>query len=152
ARPRASKEPPWPGIKRRSSPEGKPDVTEWARAPPTGVGSAGPGRRKGLRLWKNPALGVGAVDAVESDAHGGDAPVALLRRGVLAHLEVRALHALGQPFLHLFQLPALRALVLQPLVVADHHAARVGEDVGNDVDVLLPQDRLRRGLGGAVGA
>ena len=76
----------------------------------------------------------------------------LLLRGVLADRQVGALHALGQALLDLLEVPALGALVLQPLVVADDDAARVREDVGDEVDALLGEDRLGGGLGRAVGA
>src|SRR5579863_3196 len=124
---------------------------------PRGRGPTGFARRRkggpGLPVLREyPALGVGLVDAVESDAHGGHAPVALLLRGPLGDRQERALHALAEALLDLLEVPSLGALVLQPLVVADDDTARVREDVGDEVDALLVDDGLGGGLRGAVRA
>ncbi len=78
-------------------------------------------------------------------SHGGGPPVALAGGGVFADRQVGAFHALGQLLLDLFQVPDLGALVLQPLVVADADAARVGEDVGDHRDAPSPPGSARPG-------
>src|ERR1022692_4080865 len=148
---------PWPRIKRRRRPERnmKSGTSRaGARFGPPPAGPARLGRAPGelMELRKYAALGVGAADALEGDGHRRHPPVAFLRGGVLADRQIGPLHPLGQPLLDLFQVPSLGALVLQPLVVADHHAAGIGEDVGDDVDLPVAEDRVRVGLGGAVGA
>src|SRR6185295_16973310 len=57
-----------------------------------------------------------------------------------------------QPVEHVLDVPLLGALVLQPLVVRDDDAARVAQDVGDDVDALAEQDILGLGIGRAVRA
>src|SRR4051794_32416313 len=81
------------------------------------------------RLREDAALGVGLLDAAEADRVGSGAEVELALGGEVADLAVGALHALLELLLDLFQLPALGPLVLQPLVVRHHHAARVDQDV-----------------------
>src|SRR4051794_24449838 len=89
-----------------------------------------------IPLREDPALAVRLRDPPQGQAHRGGTPVALAVGGVLRHRQIRALHALGEALLDLLEIPHLRALVLQPLVVADADAAGVGQDVGDDVNAL----------------
>src|SRR5689334_11042845 len=118
-----------------------PGVRNPQRALPTAF-SPGWGGAWSPSLRKYPAFRVGLADALQRDAHRRHAPVALLGRRVLADLQVGALHSLGEALLDLLEVPALGPLVLQPLVVADDDAAGVRQDVRDDVDVLLAEDRL----------
>ena len=95
------------------------DPLKWSHGRGNGSAVLGRSRQSAAPLRENAAFRIGFCDALQRDAHGGHAPVALLLLRVLADRQVRALHALGQAILDLFQVPALRALVLQPLVVAD---------------------------------
>src|SRR5688500_11700840 len=104
------------------------------------------------RSRENPALLVAVLQALEADRVARGPPVGLLGRGVLPDVGVGVLHPALEPGHHVLELPLLGALVLQPLVVRDDHAARVTEDVGDDVDALAEQDVLGLGVGRAVRA
>src|SRR5688572_3264004 len=79
------------------------------------------------RSRENPALLVAVLEALEADRVAGGPPVRLLGRGVLPDVGVGVLHPALEPGHHVLELPLLGALVLQPLVVRDDHAARVTE-------------------------
>src|ERR1700722_3100821 len=97
------------------------------------------------------ALLVDRLDALGRDRVRGEPQVALSLAGLLADLAVGALHRHLEPRVDLFLAPRLRALVLDPLVVAHRHAAGVREHVRQDVDALLEGDALARRVARAVG-
>src|SRR5580658_7374035 len=99
-----------------------------------------PPRRHPLR--ENLPFLVYRFDPLQRDAVRSHPHVALLDARVLAHLAVGALHCDLEASVHLFLRPHLGALVLHPLVVADRDAARVGENVGQNVHALLEEDAL----------
>ena len=48
--------------------------------------------------------------------------------------------------------PAVLLKVLGPLVIADRHAAGIGQEIGDHRNAALLQNPIRRGRGGFVGA
>src|SRR5882724_11818997 len=106
------------------------------------------------------------LDALEREHHRGRPHVDLLpdrvpravvgrgpaRRvaGDVADDAVVRLDGLLQTAVHLGLAPVLHALVLDPLVVADRHAAGVADDVGDQLDAALGQDAIAFRRGGAV--
>src|SRR5207248_10109409 len=91
-----------------------------------------------------------APDAVALRVVGGRAA----RRvpGDVTDDAVVRLDGLLEPAVHLGLAPVLHALVLDPLVVGDGHAARVADDVGDELDAALGQDAVALGRGRAVRA
>src|SRR3954471_484520 len=115
-------------------------------------------------LLAEPLQLVVRLDALERQHHGRRAHVDLLAdavvrggaaRGVardVADDAVIGLDGLLETAVYLRLAPMLHALVLDPLVVADRHAAGVADDVGDQLDAALGQHAVALGSGGAVGA
>src|SRR5262245_24089404 len=97
-------------------------------------------------LREDAALEVTALDPLEPDGVRRRAPVELALEREVAHMAEGALHAALEAGLDLFEVPTLRALVLQPLVVGDDDAARVREDVGDEIDTALLEHLLGLGV------
>src|SRR5262249_55821934 len=110
------------------------------------------GAPRGYSLREDAALAVAVLQALEANRVARGAPVGLVACNVVANAGPGLLHPALQPVEHVLQVPLLGALVLQPLVVRDDHAARVAQDVRDDVDALAEQDVLGLGIGRAVGA
>src|SRR5688572_25649746 len=81
-------------------------------------------------LREDAALAVAVLQALEADRVARGAPVGLVLVHVVPHVGVGLLHPALEPIEHVLELPLLRPLVLQPLVVRDDHTARVAQDVG----------------------
>src|SRR5262249_6610235 len=106
--------PPTPtaATKRARTSHARPRPTpRFAPTPPQSRASA-------ADLRENPALAINALNTLEADAVAGRAHVDVALLGVVARLLVGRFHAGLEARLDFFQLPALAALVLQPLVVA----------------------------------
>ena len=119
-------------------------------------------RAPGGRSWllREPLDEVVRLDALQREHHGSGAHVDLLPHGVRAGVVVRRalravprdvpddgvvlLDGLLEATIHVALGPVLEPLVLQPLVVRDGDAARVADDVRDDVDLAAPSGRDRR--------
>src|SRR5439155_16976246 len=91
-----------------------------------------------------------AADAIPLRIVGGGPP-----RGVARDVPddpVVRLDRLLEAAVHLDLAPVLHALVLDPLVVRDRHAARVGDDVRDQLDAALGEDAVALRRGRTVGA
>src|SRR5690349_2034363 len=70
----------------------------------------------------------------------------------MAHSTVRADHRVLKATIDLGQIPAFAVPVLDPLVVADGHAAGVCEQVGDDPDAATVEDLFATPCGRSVRA
>src|SRR5262249_8424705 len=111
-----------------------------------------PTGRRSFWLGENAPLGVSLLDALETDGVSGGAEIHFALARIVLHQGVGALHAAFELGLDLLEIPALGALVLQPLVVGDDDTAGVDQDVGQDVDTAIDEDLLGLGIGRPVGA
>jgi len=60
-------------------------------------------------------------------------------------------HPLIEPCVDLIQGPVVAADVLNHLKVGDGHSAGIGQEVGNDMHLVLEEDGVSFRCGGAVG-
>ena len=98
------------------------------------------------------ALFGGVGYAVDGQHVGGDTVVDVVRFGVGKDVVEARGHNVVEALIDLVLGPEVAHAVLHPLEVAGGDAAGVGEDVGDDEDVLVGEDVVGDGGGGAVGA
>src|SRR6185503_2027824 len=123
----ARREPPPPpaGERRRASPPGRrppPDPSRERKKrsyPEIACDLRGVGPRCVSPSREDAAFAVGLLEAVEGEGVAAGPPVVAGLRGELAHVAVGVRHLALEAVEDVLVLPALRALVLQPLEVGD---------------------------------
>src|SRR5262245_53737789 len=117
--------------------------------PPTTMRSK---RSPVMRLGIEPADLMRVCDAADTLHEGGRAQVHAFFSGCVPHPREGPRHDLLEPGDDLGLLPEVELQSLHPLEIGDHHAAAIGEDVGDDHDAAGLEDGVRLRRGGTVGA
>ena len=90
-----------------------------------------------LPLWKEAAQVHGVASFFYSDCHGRDTVRNLVGLDARQHPFERAIEKLTFAPDHLIFFPEELLEILHPLEIADHHAAGIAQDVGNNKDLVL---------------
>src|SRR5450759_707917 len=103
-------------------------------------------------LWVYAANLGCACDLVHGEGIGGGAHRDLQLVGLRAHLLVCPRHDVVEALVDLALLPEELLQVLDPLEIGDRHAARVGQDVGDQEHAFVGEDVIGFGGGRTIGS